>query len=192
MDIEDGFGSVLHATGLLGKLEVVERRVAYLLYRSHAFALLYVPSSVACLRVPLPVCLVLCSPIMAYLTNLTALFSTLITANHILSQQGILDAYGHISVRNPNNASTFFLARDLAPALVSSPADIVEYRTMDAQPVATNAPSGYVERYIHSETLKRWPGVNSVIHSHVEDVIPFGVSGVPFKAVGQDGSVLGV
>ena len=124
-------------------------------------------------------------------TNLTLLLSTLITANHILHYHGVLDAYGHISVRNPNNASTFFLARNVAPALVSSPSDIVEYLVQDASPVNLNAPPGYLERFIHSEVLKLYPTVNSVVHSHAQSVIPFGVTEVPLVPVSQMGFPIG-
>src|SRR6202000_3313930 len=106
------------------------------------------------------------------MVNLTTL-STLITANHILHFNGVLDAYGHISVRNPDNSSTFFLAADRAPALVASPAELVEYRIPAPQAIDPNAPQGYIERYIHSEIMKRFPEVNSVIHSHSYEIIPY-------------------
>lgn len=106
-------------------------------------------------------------------------FSTLITANHILHNQGVLDAYGHISARNPQDPATFFLSRNLAPALVASRDDIEEYRVEDAAPVNKNGTKGYVERLIHSEIYKRYKDVNSVVHSHSEAVVPFSVSSVP-------------
>ena len=59
----------------------------------------------------------------------------LITANHILHFHRIVDAYGHISIRNPSNPHTFFLSHSIAPALVSAPTDIVEYNIEDASPV---------------------------------------------------------
>jgi len=108
-----------------------------------------------------------------------SLFSTLITANHILHHHAVLDAYGHISVRNPQNSATFFVSKSLAPALVSCREDIEEYYVEDASPVNKDAPKGYAERFIHSEVYKRYKDVNSVIHSHSEAVIPFSVSSVP-------------
>lgn len=112
-----------------------------------------------------------------------SLFSTLITANHILHYQNVLDAYGHISVRNPQNPATFFISKSLAPALVSCREDIEEYYVEDASPVNKDAPKGYAERFIHSETYKRYKDVNSVIHSHNEAVIPFSVSSVPVRPI---------
>ncbi|KJY02245.1 hypothetical protein TI39_contig71g00009 [Zymoseptoria brevis] len=74
------------------------------------------------------------------------LFSTLLTASHILHHNSIVDAYGHISVRSPQNPSnTFFLSRSLAPALVSSREDIQEYRIEDASPVGDESVTGFAE-----------------------------------------------
>ncbi|GME49509.1 putative class II aldolase protein [Neofusicoccum parvum] len=113
--------------------------------------------------------------------NIDTLFATFIDASHILHCHGVVDAYGHISVRNPQNPSTFFMSQNLAPALINSRADIVEYYISDASPVDRNARPGYSERCIHSEILKRYPGVNSVVHSHCADVLPYCVSSVPLK-----------
>lgn len=110
------------------------------------------------------------------------LFSTLISANHVLHQQKVLDAYGHISVRNPQNPATFFISRSLAPALVSCRDDIEEYYVEDAAPVNKDSPKGYAERFIHSELYKSYQDVNGVIHSHSEAVIPFSISSVPVRS----------
>ncbi|KAF2743234.1 hypothetical protein M011DRAFT_390837, partial [Sporormia fimetaria CBS 119925] len=122
---------------------------------------------------------------------LTQILRTLITANHVLHYNEILDAYGHISVRNPHNDSTFLLSRNVAPALVCSPTDIVEYQVSDGEPVDPHAPPGFEERFLHSEIYKYYPAVNSVVHSHVAAVIPFSVSEVPLMAMGQSGGVMG-
>ena len=105
----------------------------------------------------------------------------LITANHILHNHHVLDAYGHISLRNPTNSHTFFLSHSVAPALISSPSDIVEYNVEDASPVQDGVSEGYLERCIHSEIFKKYPGVNSVVHSHSDAVLPYTISGVELK-----------
>ncbi|QIX00862.1 hypothetical protein AMS68_006379 [Peltaster fructicola] len=120
-----------------------------------------------------------------------ALFRTLITANHILHYHSVCDAYGHISVRNPQNPSTFFISKDLAPALVSCRDDIEEYRVSDATPVNENAPKGYLERFIHSEMYKKYSSVNAVIHSHNEAVLPFSISSMPLRPVFHMAGVVG-
>ena len=105
----------------------------------------------------------------------------LIVANHILHHHSVADAYGHISLRNPSNPATFFLSHSVAPALVSCASDIIEYRIEDASPVDPQAGNGYKERFIHSEVMKRYPSVNSVVHSHAESVVVYGIAGVEMK-----------
>src|SRR5690349_3059732 len=81
-----------------------------------------------------------------------ALVEDLVTANRILANEGVVDGYGHVSVRNPANASRYFLARAGAPALVTA-ADIVEYDPDSnlASGVGNNTAAGYMERFIHGE-----------------------------------------
>lgn len=88
--------------------------------------------------------------------ELEDLFKGLVTASHILHYHGVLDAYGHISVRSPDNPATFWMACNMPPALVSSPEDLVEYKVEDASEVEKNAKKGYLERYIHSEIYKKF------------------------------------
>ncbi|GKZ33043.1 hypothetical protein AbraIFM66950_002762 [Aspergillus brasiliensis] len=103
----------------------------------------------------------------------------------------ILDAYGHLSVRHPGKKDTFLMPRNIAPALLSSAADIVEYRVEDAAPVDPNSPPGYVERYIHGEIYKRYPKIQSVIHSHSAAVLPFTITAVDLRPCMHMGGFLG-
>ncbi|KAJ4286095.1 hypothetical protein N0V90_013444 [Kalmusia sp. IMI 367209] len=115
--------------------------------------------------------------------GLEDLFKGLVTASHILHYHGVLDAYGHISVRSPDSPTrTFWMPCNMPPALVSTPEDLVEYNIDDASAVEKNAKAGYIERYIHSEIYKRFPNVNAVVHSHCSDVLPYCISDVPLKA----------
>ncbi|KAJ5609955.1 hypothetical protein N7510_006674 [Penicillium lagena] len=99
---------------------------------------------------------------------------------HILHHYGLVDAYGHLSVRL--SASTFLMSRYLAPALVASVGDLVIYRIKDGQPVAAESPRGFSERFIHSEIYKAYQGVQAVVHSHSLDVVPFSISATPLQA----------
>jgi ribulose-5-phosphate 4-epimerase/fuculose-1-phosphate aldolase len=110
------------------------------------------------------------------MVNITATLCTLITANHVLHKKNVLDAMGHVSVRNPANNNTFFIALQMGPAVVSSPDDIGEYLVADGSPV-NGTEGGYAERYIHSEILRRYPDINSVVHSHSEEILPYTVLG---------------
>lgn len=109
------------------------------------------------------------------------LVEDLVLANHILSNEGIVDAFGHVSVRNNRNPSRYLLARHVAPALVS-PEDILEY-DLDSNPIDGKDKSQYLERFIHGEIYKARPDVTSVVHSHSPSVIPFSVSSVPLRPV---------
>jgi len=102
-----------------------------------------------------------------------------VVANRILANENILDGLGHISARNPQRPDHFFLARDLAPGLVTS-ADLVEY-DLDGNPVDAKAPQGYRERYIHAAIFKARRDVNAVVHSHMPSILPYTDSTVALR-----------
>ncbi len=116
----------------------------------------------------------------------------LISANHILHHHGVVDAYGHISIRHPLNPSVYIMCGYMAPAEVSSPADLIHYNVSDSSTVDPDAKKGYSERFIHGEIFRRFESVNCVIHSHAEEVLPYVVSmGVKLKAVYHMSGFLG-
>ena len=113
----------------------------------------------------------------------------LVHANRILANEGVVDAYGHVSVRHPDNPEHFLLARSRSPALVVED-DILEF-TLDGEPVDPKGPQPYLERFIHAAVMAERPEINSVIHSHAEEVIPFGVTKIPLRPVFHVGSRMG-
>ena len=125
------------------------------------------------------------------MSNLDALIKDLVIANRILAKEDVVDAYGHVAVRNPNNPKTFFLSRSLAPELIEKD-DIMEFG-MDGQPVDKNEKrSPYLERFIHAAIMEKYPDVNATVHAHAEDILPFGIaSGTPLKPVIHSGSFIG-
>ncbi|KAJ4287495.1 hypothetical protein N0V88_007595 [Collariella sp. IMI 366227] len=123
--------------------------------------------------------------------NITQVLANYIHALHILHYHRVLDGYGHLSVRNPDNPPTFFMMRQLAPALVSGLDDIGEYRVSDAEPVYPGTPAAPAERFIHSEVLKRYPDVNVVLHGHPEELISYSISHVPLRAATHQAPFLG-
>lgn len=80
----------------------------------------------------------------------------------------------------------------MAPALVRTSDDLVDYRVEDAQPAHEGAKRGFLERYIHSEIYKCFPEVQSVVHAHAHQVLPYAVSGVPFQPCGHMAGFLGM
>jgi len=105
--------------------------------------------------------------------TLTTTIRELVDANHILFDQGVVDGFGHVSVRHPEKPDRFLLARSMAPALVTEN-DVLEF-DLDGNPVVPNSPPGYLERFIHGEIYRKRADVNSVVHSHSPSVVPFSV-----------------
>ncbi|HVH27841.1 MAG TPA: class II aldolase/adducin family protein [Vicinamibacterales bacterium] len=110
-----------------------------------------------------------------------ALIEDLVAANRILHQQGVNDAFGHVSVRHNSDPNRFFLARSLSPDLVTAE-DLIEY-DLESAPVDLKGREQYSERFIHSEIYKARPDVRAVVHNHSQDVIPFSVSTVRLRPV---------
>lgn len=108
-------------------------------------------------------------------------------ANHVLVRHGVLDAFGHVSARHPDDPDRFLLSRNRAPGLVG-PEDIQVY-DLDAE--TTDDRPGYLERFIHAEIYRRRPDVRSVVHSHSASVVPFSISARPLEAVWHMAGFLG-
>jgi ribulose-5-phosphate 4-epimerase/fuculose-1-phosphate aldolase len=101
------------------------------------------------------------------------LLEDLVAANRILAMHGVLDAYGHVSVRSDANPAHFLMSRSLAPYLVTT-GDVMEHGP-DSEPIGDDR-KGYLERFIHGEMYRQRPDVMAVVHSHSDSVIPFGVT----------------
>ena len=124
------------------------------------------------------------------MTNLTPLLQDLVIANRILAKEDVVDAYGHVSVRHPDNPRHFFLSRSLAPDLVETD-DIVELG-LDGQPVRDETRALYLERFIHAAIYEARPDVHAVVHAHAEDILPFGIAqATSLKPVIHSGSFIG-
>ena len=116
------------------------------------------------------------------------LLADLAAASRILAAQGVVDGFGHVSMRHPQAPGRYFMARSIAPALVT-PADIIEY-DLDSKPCNANGRNSFLERFIHGEIFKARPDVMSVVHSHSPSVIPFGLVGVPMQAMFHNAAFL--
>ena len=106
------------------------------------------------------------------------LFQALVTGGHILDKYGVLDAFGHISVRNPQDLTTFYQSSTPA-ALIRSISNFSLYRIRDGRPDDSSlgdrvSPSS--EHHIHAALYQDFPGINSIVHSHAQDVLPFSIT----------------
>ncbi|MEO5700349.1 MAG: class II aldolase/adducin family protein [Casimicrobiaceae bacterium] len=113
----------------------------------------------------------------------------LVIANHILYRERVLDGFGHVSVRHPDDPEHFLMAQSKAPATVSRD-DILVYG-LDGEAIDAPGKRLYLERYIHSAIYAARADVMAVVHSHSPAVIPFGVTDVPLRAVNHVCGFLG-
>jgi HCOMODA/2-hydroxy-3-carboxy-muconic semialdehyde decarboxylase len=109
--------------------------------------------------------------------------------NRILANEGVLDAFGHVSVRHPDNPGRYLLSRARSPELVE-PADVLEY-DLDSNPVKKTGQALYSERVIHGEIYKARPDVMAIAHHHSPAMMPFCVSGVELVPVFHLGAPMG-
>jgi ribulose-5-phosphate 4-epimerase/fuculose-1-phosphate aldolase len=117
-----------------------------------------------------------------------ALIDDLVAGSRILADHGVLDAYGHISVRSDKRLGQFLMSRSRAPALMTA-ADVMELGT-DSEAVGGDKRKGFIERYIHGEIYRARPEVTAVVHSHSPSVIPFGVTRTMLRPIYHMGSFL--
>ena len=119
-----------------------------------------------------------------------AVIEDLVAANRILAGEGVLDAYGHVSIRHPGHPNRYLMSRSLAPVSVTAQ-DILEY-DLDSTPVDPRGRTSVLERFIHGAVYQARPDVNAVIHSHSPTVVPFSVTQVPLRPVLHAASFLWV
>jgi len=123
------------------------------------------------------------------MTDLERALADVVIANRILAHEGIVDAYGHVSVRHPRDPKRYLLARSLSPEMVQQ-ADIMEF-DLDGTPAGGDSRQPYLERFIHGAVYEARPEVLAVVHAHAEDVLPFGITSTPLRPVIHSGSFMG-
>ena len=124
------------------------------------------------------------------MSNLDSIFRDLVIANRILATEEVVDAYGHVSIRHPDNPNHFLIARSLAPDLVTAD-DIVELG-FDGKPVGNEKRTLYLERFVHAAIFEARPEVTAVVHAHAEDILPFGIADATrLRPVIHSGSFVG-
>jgi ribulose-5-phosphate 4-epimerase/fuculose-1-phosphate aldolase len=105
----------------------------------------------------------------------------LVIANRILANEGVVDAFGHVSVRHPGNPGRYFLSRSRSPGLIE-PSDILEF-DLDSNCIDARGHRLYSERFIHGSVYKARADAMSVCHSHAHELVPFTVTGTSIKPV---------
>jgi len=113
------------------------------------------------------------------MSRLDFILEELVTANRVLANEGIVDSFGHVSARHPDNPQHYLLSRARAPERIERD-DIVEYR-LDGTAIDDRGRAPYTERFIHGAIYEARPDVHAVVHNHSPSVIPFGVTGVKLR-----------
>lgn len=117
------------------------------------------------------------------------LIAELVIANRILANEDVVDAYGHVSVRHPDDPGRYLLSCSRSPALVER-SDIMEFE-MEGKAIKDDGRPLYLERFIHGAIYEARPDVLAVVHAHAEDVLPFGITSVPLRPVIHSGAFIG-
>jgi ribulose-5-phosphate 4-epimerase/fuculose-1-phosphate aldolase len=115
------------------------------------------------------------------MSRLTEALDELVTANRILAREGVVDAFGHVSVRHPELADRYILSRARAPECIEVD-DLMQF-ALDGTPLEPAGRKPYAERFIHGAIYEGRPEVNAVVHNHSPSVIPFGITGTALKPV---------
>jgi len=121
---------------------------------------------------------------------LTQARAELALANRIVANEGIIDAFGHVSMRHPDNPNRYLLSRSRAPELVTVD-DFIEY-DLDSRPVREPTATQYSERVIHGEIYKARPEVMSVCHHHCPAFMPLLATGTDYVPIFHLGAVGGI
>jgi ribulose-5-phosphate 4-epimerase/fuculose-1-phosphate aldolase len=115
----------------------------------------------------------------------------LVIANRILANEDVVDAYGHVSIRHPDDPTRYFLARSLSPEQVTR-RDIMEF-DLEGRILGKDTRQPYLERFIHGAIYESRPEVQAVVHAHAEAVLPFTIAdGTKLQPAIHSGSFMGL
>jgi ribulose-5-phosphate 4-epimerase/fuculose-1-phosphate aldolase len=123
------------------------------------------------------------------MTTIAKAIDELVTANRILARERVVDSFGHVSSRHPDNPEHYLLSCSRAPDRVE-PQDIMEF-TLDSAPIDRKGRAPYLERFIHGALYEARPDVTAVVHCHSESVIPFGVTSRKLRPIFHMGASIG-
>jgi HCOMODA/2-hydroxy-3-carboxy-muconic semialdehyde decarboxylase len=114
----------------------------------------------------------------------------IVQATRMLVNEGVMDAFGHVSVRTPNDPGKYLMSRACSPNLIT-PEDILEF-TLESDLVQPNKAQLFAERVIHGEIYKKRPDVMAIVHCHPTPLLPYCISGVPLVPVFLMGATIGL
>src|SRR5512132_4349625 len=110
-----------------------------------------------------------------------SLLLDLVIASRTLAEHGVIDGYGHASVRSDRDPNRYYMARAVAPELITEE-DILEF-DLDSTPRDPRGRAVYQERFIHGEIYKARPEINAIVHNHSPTVVPFACTHTPMRPI---------
>ncbi len=116
-------------------------------------------------------------------------FQRVVAANRILANEGVVDAFGHVSVRDPRDRSRYVMSYARSPELVEY-TDLMTFE-QDGTPVTTDGRRPYGERMIHGAIYEHRQDVNAVVHHHAYSVVPFSVTSRRLVPLTHTAAVIG-
>ena len=119
---------------------------------------------------------------MAMEASTRSALSEAVDAYRVLVNEGVLDGFGHVSARAPEDPTLFLMPRARPPSLVEID-DFLELRVETSEPVDQRGRRVNGERFLHGEIYKARPDVSAIVHAHSASVIPLTLVGVPLRPV---------
>jgi HCOMODA/2-hydroxy-3-carboxy-muconic semialdehyde decarboxylase len=119
-----------------------------------------------------------------------SLMEDLVISYRTLADYGVIDAYGHVSVRSERDEGRYWMARAIAPELVTEE-DILEF-DLDSNPIAAGRRAVYHERFIHGEIYKMRPDVHAVVHNHAPSLVPFSCTSCQLRPIFHMSAFIGL
>ncbi len=117
------------------------------------------------------------------------LVADLVLAGRILSAEGVIDSFGHVSARHPERPGRFLMPCVRAAELVTA-GDILEFDLTGA-PQPSTQQRVFAERVIHSCIYRARPDVMAVCHHHATPMMPFCTTDVRLVPVFHLGATMG-
>jgi HCOMODA/2-hydroxy-3-carboxy-muconic semialdehyde decarboxylase len=119
----------------------------------------------------------------------SAALSELVIANRVIAHLKLVDSFGHITIRNPENPQRFFISRARAPGLVTKE-DILEFN-LDSTPIDLRGLRPYSERFIHGCLYNARPDVMAICHNHAHELLPLAITKTVMRPALHSASVIG-
>jgi ribulose-5-phosphate 4-epimerase/fuculose-1-phosphate aldolase len=113
--------------------------------------------------------------------TLSQALEELVTANRILAREGVVDSFGHVSIRHPDRQERYLLSRARAPECIEAD-DLMEFAS-DGTPIDPAGRKPYAERFIHGAVYEARRDVQAIVHHHSPSVIPFSVTAANLSPV---------